>query len=161
MLEQRSFRDILGQFATGVALITAQTPEGPMGLAVNSFTSVSLDPPLVALCTAHTSTTWPSIRASGRFAVTILGDQHAELCRTFSTRAVNRFSGRNWAQSYAGHPIAADGLAWLDCEISQIHPAGDHSLVIAQVTAGALTGQIGPLVFHAGRFAALNAWHSR
>ncbi|MEY9848530.1 3-hydroxy-9,10-secoandrosta-1,3,5(10)-triene-9,17-dione monooxygenase reductase component [Streptacidiphilus sp. BW17] len=156
-LDQRSFRDILGRFTTGVALITARTPEGPVGMAVNSFTSVSLDPQLVAMCAAHTSTTWPAIRAAGGFAVTILGDRHAELCRTFSLRGTDRFSGRDWAHTRAGHPVAPDGLAWLDCRITQVHPAGDHDLVIAEATEGALAEEAGPLVFHAGRFAELVA----
>ncbi|MEU6736552.1 flavin reductase family protein [Streptomyces physcomitrii] len=152
MLEQRSFRDILGRFTTGVVLVTAQTKEGPAGMAVNSFTSVSLEPPLVALCAAHTSTTWPAIRETGGFAVTILGDQHADLCRLFATHGAERFAGRQWGLTSAGHPLPADGLGWLDCRITDIHPAGDHELVVAETVAGALTDSAGPLVFHAGRF---------
>lgn len=152
MLENRSFRDILGRFTTGVVLVTASSADGPVGMAVNSFTSVSLDPPLIALCAAFTSTTWPSIRATGSFAVSILGDQHEELCRTFSTRGAERFSGREWSATRSGHPIPADGLGWLDCSISAIHPAGDHELVIAAATDGAVSDAANPLVFHAGRF---------
>lgn len=155
MLPQRSFRDILGRFTTGVVLVTARTPTGPAGMAVNSFTSVSLDPPLVALCAAHSSTTWPQIRATGGFAVTILGDRHEDLCRTFSTKGVERFGGRDWAFTRAGHPIAADGLAWLDCRISATHPAGDHDVVIAEALEGDVAGDGDPLVFHAGRFTGL------
>ncbi|WP_229323415.1 flavin reductase family protein [Streptomyces sp. UNOC14_S4] len=157
MLDQRSFRTILGRFATGVVLITAQADDGPVGMAVNSFTSVSLDPPLVGLCAAHTSTTWPSIRKAGGFAVTILGDRHAELCRLFSTKGADRFRGRDWAVTRAGHPIPADGLAWLDCRITALHPAGDHELVIASAAEGAVTDAADPLVFHAGRFRELVA----
>ncbi|MFJ8869575.1 MULTISPECIES: flavin reductase family protein [unclassified Streptomyces] len=157
MLEQRSFRDILGRFTTGVVLVTADTAEGPKGMAVNSFTSVSLDPPLVALCAADTSATWPAIRDTGSFAVTILGDRHAELCRLFSAKGVDRFAGGEWSTTRAGHPIPADGLGWLDCRISTVHPAGDHELVIAEALDGSLTDQAGPLVFHAGRFTALAA----
>ncbi|WP_406149297.1 flavin reductase family protein [Streptomyces sp. NBC_01012] len=157
MLEQRSFRDILGRFTTGVVLITAETAEGPKGMAVNSFTSVSLDPPLVALCAAGSSSTWPAIRDTGSFAVTILGDRHAELCRLFSTKGADRFTAGEWSATRAGHPIPADGLGWLDCRISTVHPAGDHELVIAEALEGALTDQAGPLVFHAGRFTALAA----
>lgn len=156
-LDQRSFRDILGRFATGVVLVTAQTAQGPVGMAVNSFTSVSLSPPLVALCAAHTSTTWPDIRAAGSFAVTILGEAHAELCRLFSRHGADRFAGRDWARTRAGHPIPADGLGWLDCEITVIHPAGDHELVIASAAEGALADSAEPLVFHAGRFRGLLA----
>ncbi|MEV6259586.1 flavin reductase family protein [Streptomyces sp. NPDC051784] len=157
MLEQRSFRDILGRFTTGVVLITAGTAEGPKGMAVNSFTSVSLDPPLIALCAADTSATWPAIRSTGSFAVTILGDGHAELCRLFSAKGVDRFAGGDWTTTRAGHPIPADGLGWLDCRISTVHPAGDHELVLAEALDGSLTDQAGPLVFHAGRFTALAA----
>jgi flavin reductase (DIM6/NTAB) family NADH-FMN oxidoreductase RutF len=126
-----------------------------MGMTVNSFTSVSLEPPLVALCAAFTSTTWPSIRGAGSFAVTILGDQHEELCRTFSTRGAERFAGRAWARTRAGHPTLPDGLGWLDCRITTIHEVGDHELVIAEAVEGAVTDQGHPLVFHAGRFAGL------
>ncbi|GAA5028134.1 flavin reductase family protein [Streptomyces siamensis] len=156
-MDQREFRNILGRFTTGVVLVTAQTADGPAGMAVNSFTSVSLDPPLVALCAAHTSTTWPAVRAAGSFAVTILGGRHAELCRLFSERGADRFAGRDWARSPAGHPIPADGLAWLECRPSVIHPAGDHELVIAAVDGGALSDAADPLVFHAGRLRGLAA----
>ncbi|MFJ8646159.1 flavin reductase family protein [Streptomyces sp. NPDC093546] len=156
-LDQRSFRDILGRFTTGVVLVTAQAAHGPVGMAVNSFTSVSLDPPLIALCAAYTSTTWPDIRATGSFAVTILGERHAELCRLFSERGADRFTGRDWAYTRAGHPIPADGLAWLDCEITAIHPTGDHELVVASAAEGALAETAEPLVFHAGRFRGLVA----
>lgn len=155
MLTPRSFRDVLGRFTTGVVLVTAQTQDGPVGMVVNSFTSVSLDPPLVALCAAFTSTTWPFIRAARSFAITILGDQHEELCRTFSTRGAERFTGRDWAFTRAGHPMPADGLGWLDCRITTIHPVGDHELIIAEVIEGAVADRGGPLVFHAGRFTGL------
>jgi 3-hydroxy-9,10-secoandrosta-1,3,5(10)-triene-9,17-dione monooxygenase reductase component len=154
MLAQRSFRDILGRFTTGVVLVTARTGSGPAGMTVNSFTSVSLEPPLIALCAALTSTTWPSLRATGGFGISILGDQHEELCLAFSRRG-NRFTGRNWASTRAGHPIPADSLGWLDCRIVHVHPAGDHELVIAETTDGSLTGNGNPLVFQAGRFTSL------
>ncbi|WP_035805224.1 flavin reductase family protein [Kitasatospora mediocidica] len=157
MLSQSSFRTILGRFTTGVVLVTTTTPNGPVGMAVNSFTSVSLEPPLIALCAALTSTTWPSIRETGGFAVSILGEQHEDLCRVFSTRGADRFSGGDWTSSRDGHPIPADALGWLDCRISTIHPAGDHELVIATAADGAVADAAGPLVFHGGRFRELIA----
>lgn len=155
MLAQRPFRNVLGRFTTGVVLVTASTGTGPAGLTVNSFTSVSLEPPLVALCAAYASITWPAIRATGGFGVSILGDQHEELCRTFSKRGADRFTGRDWAATPAGHPMPADSLGWLDCRITRIHPAGDHELVIAEAIDGAVTGDGRPLVFQAGRFTSL------
>jgi flavin reductase (DIM6/NTAB) family NADH-FMN oxidoreductase RutF len=151
---QRSFREVLGRFTTGVVLVTAQTEDGPpAGMAANSFTSVSLDPPLVALCAAYTSTTWPAIRAVGGFAVTILRDDHEEVCRAFATRGADRFAGRDWVRTPAGHPLLSDGLAWLDCRIDTIHPAGDHELVIANAIEWSNTGPGSPLIFHSGRYA--------
>jgi flavin reductase (DIM6/NTAB) family NADH-FMN oxidoreductase RutF len=155
VLGQRSFRDVLGRFPTGVVLVTAATPDGPLGMAMNSFASVSLDPPLIVVCAATTSTTWPGIRAAGGFAVTMLGSEHAGLCRLFSTRGAERFAGREWSTTPAGHPVLADGLAWLDCRISTVHPAGDHELVLALALTGAVVDHRAPLVFHAGRYTAL------
>jgi 3-hydroxy-9,10-secoandrosta-1,3,5(10)-triene-9,17-dione monooxygenase reductase component len=160
-LTERSFRDVLGRFTTGVILVTARTPDGLVGMAANSFTSVSLDPPLVALCAAHTSTTWPAIRAAGEFAVVILGDQHEDVCRTFATRGVDRFAGRDWESTPAGHPSLADGLGWLDCRIENIHRAGDHELVIARATGWSTARHGSPLVFHSGRYTRLPGCRTR
>jgi 3-hydroxy-9,10-secoandrosta-1,3,5(10)-triene-9,17-dione monooxygenase reductase component len=160
MLGQRAFREVLGRFATGVVLVTARTGHGPAGMTVNAFMSVSLDPPLVAVGAANSSVTWPSIRATGGFAVAVLGDQHEELCRTFSTRGAPRFAEPSeWAQTGQGHLVPQDALAWLDCWITRIHPAGDHELVLAEALAGAIGGaEPGqPLIFHTGRFTGLAA----
>lgn len=157
MLAQRLFRDILGQFTTGVVLVTAQTPKGPVGLSVNSFTSVALEPPLVAWCAAVTSTTWPSIRAAGGFAVTILGGQHERLCRVFSRKGADRFAGGTWTHTRTGHPILTDGLGWLDCRIMTVYRAGDHDLVIAEAIGGEVAGKGDPLIFHAGRLTVLES----
>jgi flavin reductase (DIM6/NTAB) family NADH-FMN oxidoreductase RutF len=154
-MDQRSFRDLLGRFPTGVVLVTAEAAHGPVGMAVNSFVSVSLEPALIALCVGRSSTTWPSLRATGGFAVSILGDGHAELCRLFATQGADRFSGRTWVRTPAGRPTLPDALGWLDCDISAIHPAGDHDLVVASVDRGAVTESSRPLVFHAGRFRGL------
>ncbi|SDP28241.1 NADH-FMN oxidoreductase RutF, flavin reductase (DIM6/NTAB) family [Actinopolyspora xinjiangensis] len=157
MLEQRYFRDILGQFTTGVVLVTTQTPRGFTGMAFNSFTSVSLNPPLVALCAAHTSSTWPNIREAGRFAVSILGAGQEQLCHTFSTHGAERFTGHDWERTHDGHPVPADALGWLDCRIETIYQAGDHELVVAEAVEGAVTDNGDPLVFHGGRITALPA----
>jgi len=161
VLTQRTFRDVLGRFSTGIVLITAQTPDGVAGVTANSFASVSLDPPLIVVCAAFTSTTWPSIRAVGGFAVTILSEDHEETSRTFSARGADRFTGREWAVTPAGHPVLPDGLGWLDCEIETVLPQGDHELIVARATwwSGTRTGQ--PLIFHSGRYARLAAGEPR
>jgi flavin reductase (DIM6/NTAB) family NADH-FMN oxidoreductase RutF len=126
-------------------------------MTANSFTSVSLDPPLIAVCAAYSSTTWPNIRGAEGFAVTILGAEHEETSRIFSARGADRFTGRNWIRTPADHPVLPDGLGWLDCSIESIYPAGDHELVIARVLwwSGTRTGD--PLLFHSGRYARLTS----
>jgi 3-hydroxy-9,10-secoandrosta-1,3,5(10)-triene-9,17-dione monooxygenase reductase component len=167
MLGQRSFRDVLGRFATGVLLVTAHTRHGPAGMTVNAFMSVSLDPPLVALCAARSSVTWPAIRSVGGFAAAILAEEHAELCQVFATHGTDRFAEPDWwAATGAGHPVPPDALAWLDCEITEIHAVGDHEVVVAEALAGMVRSPEGeptdagtgrPLVFHEGRFTTLAA----
>ena len=155
-LTQRGFRDVLGQFGTGVVLVTAASGGGPVGMAMNSFTSVSLAPPLIALCAALTSTTWPAIRAAGAFAVSILSEAEEEVCRTFSARGADRFSGSDWARTPAGHPVTAHGLGWLDCSIRSVRVEGDHELVIAEALDWSLGTRARPLIFQAGRYAGLS-----
>lgn len=156
MLTQRSFRDVMGCFSTGVVVVAAESADGPVGMAVNSFTSVSLDPPLIAFCAALTSTTWPAIRATGGFAVTILSDEQEELCRTFAARGADRFAGCDWVRTPAGRPVVEGGLGWLDCRIRTVQVEGDHELVIAEAAAWSPRYGGRPLIFHSGRYAGLS-----
>ena len=155
MIDPSSFRDVLGHFATGVAVITAHDGE-PVGMAVNSFTSVSLDPPLVAFCAATSSATWPRIRAAGRFAVSVLDAAQAETCRRFASKDGDRFGGCSWSPSRGGSPVLDDALAWIDCEIDAEHEAGDHVIVVGRVTELA-TREGEPLIFYRGGYRVLEA----
>jgi len=150
MIDPTEYRKVLGHYATGVAVVTAVNAE-PVGMAVNSFTSVSLDPPLVSFCAAVTSTTWPRIRAAGRFAVNVLGDHQQDACRRFASKDEDRFASTPWHRSTGGCPILDDALAWLDCEIAFEHLAGDHVIVGGRVVA--LDAREGdPLLFCRGRY---------
>lgn len=151
-IDPANFRHVLGHLPTGVTIITAQGPQGPVGMACNSFTSVSLTPPLASFCAGLTSTTWPSIRESGRFCVNILGDNHEDVCRMFARRGVDRFAHGGWDERPGG-PGLRDAVAWIDCEIAALHEAGDHELVIGRVMA-IDTGdpEATPLVFHRGAY---------
>ncbi|HET7041384.1 MAG TPA: flavin reductase family protein, partial [Gemmatimonadales bacterium] len=104
-IDSARFRTVLGHFATGVTVVTAHGPDGALGMAANSFTSVSLDPPLVLVCMAHSSTTWPGIRDSGHFCVNILGDHQEETCRRFGARGGDRFEGIGWNHGKTGSPV--------------------------------------------------------
>src|SRR4051812_36286935 len=96
------YREVLGHLPTGVTVIAAHTPAGPTGMAANSVTSVSLDPPLLLFCPAKTSTTWPSIRDAGRLCVNVMAGHHEELCRQFARRDADRFLGVPWHRRDGG-----------------------------------------------------------
>ena len=149
---QRGFRDVMGRYPTGVAIVTASTPDGPAGLAVNSFTSVSLSPALVAFCPMLTSTSWAQLRPVGGFAVSLLGEDHEGVARRFSQKGVDRFAEHDWATSPAGHPVLADALGWLDTTVESITTAGDHEVVIARVDRWSEAGDGRPLVFFGGGY---------
>jgi 3-hydroxy-9,10-secoandrosta-1,3,5(10)-triene-9,17-dione monooxygenase reductase component len=114
--DQESFRTVLGHFPTGITVITALTDAGPVGLAANSFTSVSLNPPLVLFCASQASTTWPRIQQAGHFTVNVLDDGQQEISARFAMPAIDRFETMSWTRRAHG-PVLEDVHAWLDCTI--------------------------------------------
>lgn len=151
-IDSARYRRVLGHFATGVAVVTAAFDDRPVGLAVNSFTSVSLDPPLVAFCVARTSSTWPRIRAAGTFCVNILGEDQEVLSRAFAGRSPERFRGVGWRPATSGAPILAGALAWLDCAVEVEHDGGDHVMVVGRVREMGVDHEGRPLVFYRGGY---------
>ncbi|MEU9022146.1 flavin reductase family protein [Actinomadura sp. NPDC048394] len=148
------FRQVMGRFATGVVAITAVEPgtARPTGLAANSFTSVSLDPPLVAFCVAHTSTTWPRLRGADRLCVNILGERQLEICERLALKGGDKFDGIGWTESPSGAPAIDGALAWIECSVEQEHTAGDHDIVVARVHALDENHDGRPLVFYRGAY---------
>jgi 3-hydroxy-9,10-secoandrosta-1,3,5(10)-triene-9,17-dione monooxygenase reductase component len=144
-------REVLGHLPTGVTVIAAATEAGPVGMSANSFTSVSLDPPLVLLCPAKSSTTWPGIRRVGCFCVNVMAGHHEEVCRQFARKGEDRFKGVSW-HPRSGGPALDDAVAWLDCEINAEHDAGDHTIVVARVLDIDAASELRPLVFFRGRY---------
>jgi flavin reductase (DIM6/NTAB) family NADH-FMN oxidoreductase RutF len=153
----RRFRCVLGHVPTGVALITATTPAGPAGMAVNSFTSVSLDPPLVSFCAAHTSSTWPLIQAAGAFSVNVLAEHHSEVSRLFARKGADRFAGLGHRPGATGAPVLDGVAAHLDCELHAVHDAGDHVIVLGRVVHLDADEGVRPLVFHGGDYCRLQS----
>jgi 3-hydroxy-9,10-secoandrosta-1,3,5(10)-triene-9,17-dione monooxygenase reductase component len=151
-IDEARFRQVLGHFATGVTVVTCLAGDRPVGLAVNSFTSVSLDPPLVAFCVSTASATWPRLRAVGAFCVNILADDQEALSRTFATHGLDRFLGVGWRPSSSGAPILNGVLAWVDCTVEAEHPAGDHLIVVGRVRELDLVREGRPLVFYRGGY---------
>jgi flavin reductase (DIM6/NTAB) family NADH-FMN oxidoreductase RutF len=150
-IDPQRFRHVLGHLPTGVAVVAAKSALGPIGMAANSVTSVSLDPPLILFCAAATSSTWPAIRAQGRFCVNIMGQQHEEITRRFSLKGVDRFAGIDFNDRPAG-PGLTEALAWIDCAVDGEHEAGDHTIVVARVLAVEASGSGEPLVFFRGQY---------
>lgn len=154
------FREVLGQYPTGVCVVCGVSADGaPTGLVVGSFTSVSLDPPLVAFFPDHASTSWPQIRPSGAFCVNVLAHDQHHLCRQFSARGGDKFAGVHWrASKGSGSPILERALAWVDCSLEAVHPTGDHDIVVGRVLGLDVGADAPPLLFHRGgygRFAPL------
>jgi flavin reductase (DIM6/NTAB) family NADH-FMN oxidoreductase RutF len=150
--DEASFRTVLGHFATGVTIITAMDGDEPIGVSANSFTSVSLDPPLVLFCAAKASTTWPRIEAAGKFTVNILNEHQEDVCRVFATKGADRFSRIGWRTSANGQPILHDSLAYIDCEMQEQHDAGDHIIVVGRVQELGVLSEEGPLLFYRGGY---------
>lgn len=150
--DARAFRDSLGSFSTGVAIVAGQGSEGRVGMVVNSFASVSLDPPLISFCAMRTSDSWRKIQAAGSFSVSVLKHEHEEVARRFVKRGIDRFEGSGWVTTPLGSPALSDALAWFDVTVESVSDAGDHELVIGRVSACArpVSGQ--PLVFFNGNY---------
>jgi len=160
------FRQVLGHFPTGVAVVTGVDADGkPAGMAVGSFSSVSLDPPLVAFMPDKSSSSWPKFRDSGAFCVNILGAEQESVCRAFAMKGGDKFAELAWHPASSGSPILDGALAWIDCDIDVVHEAGDHYIVIGLVRELDIGTPALPLVFFQGgygRFSSLSlaAWES-
>ncbi len=123
-----TFRRILGHFATGIVVVTAYDTE-PIGMTCQSFSSVSLDPPLVMFCPAHSSQTWPRIRAVGAFAVNILAAGQEAICRQFAISGADKFAGVDWSPGSTGAPILGGVIAHIECRLEAVMAGGDHDIV--------------------------------
>jgi 3-hydroxy-9,10-secoandrosta-1,3,5(10)-triene-9,17-dione monooxygenase reductase component len=155
--DETTFRQVLAAFATGVVVVTGTTPEGPAGLTCQSFSSLSLDPPLVLLSTARTSTTWPRVAATGRFAVNVLAADQQEVSTRFAVSGGDKFAGQGWRPGALGNPLLDGAIAHVECDIEALHDGGDHVVVIGRVRAleapGLQTGS--PLVYYRSRYRSL------
>jgi 3-hydroxy-9,10-secoandrosta-1,3,5(10)-triene-9,17-dione monooxygenase reductase component len=148
-------REVLGYFASGVVVVTAAGTDGPLGFTCQSFASLSLDPPLISLAPARTSSTWPRIRAAGAFCVNVLADDHEHHSVRFARSGVDRFAGVSWSPGPDGAPILDGVAAWVAATLEHEYDGGDHTIVVGRVRAlGADAGRA-PLLFHRGRYGRL------
>jgi flavin reductase (DIM6/NTAB) family NADH-FMN oxidoreductase RutF len=157
VLSSAELRRVFGAFPTGVTAVAAIVDDRPVGLAASSFTSVSLDPPLVSVCIARTSSTWPVLRRAPRVGVSVLSAHQEELGRQLSRRGADRFAGATWRASNGGEILLDGACAWLDCGIEREYPAGDHVIVLLRVHDLDADHAAAPLVFHRSSFIRLQS----
>ncbi len=150
----RALRDAFGRFPSGVVSVCARVDGQPVGMAVSSFTSVSLDPPLVLVCVDRASSTWPRLHEAGehgRLGVSVLGEAHDATARQLASRTADRFAGLGLVDAGEGALLVEGATAWLECSVEAELPGGDHVVVLLRVHAHR-TLETGPLVFHASTF---------
>ena len=149
----RRFRDVLGRFASGVTVVTGLSEGRPVGLTCQSFTSVSLEPPLVLFVAARTSRAWPLIQRSGHFCVNFLASAQTQVSNVMASRGADKFATLSWAPAPAsGSPVLDDILGYVDCTIHAVHEAGDHHIVVGRVLDLAGTELTEPLLYFRGRY---------
>jgi flavin reductase (DIM6/NTAB) family NADH-FMN oxidoreductase RutF len=151
-LDATTLRRAFAAFPSGVTAVCGLVDGRPRGMAASAFTPVSLDPPLVSVCVAFTSTTWPVLRSAGQVGISVLAEEHAEITRSLAARTGDRFAGVAWHASEAG-AVFVDGAAlWLTCRFRIGVPAGDHTIALFHVEELHVFEGITPLVFHGSRF---------
>lgn len=152
-IDPQHYRKTMGRYPTGVALISALDDNNqPVGMIVGTFTSISLDPPLVSFMPAKTSTTWPKIQKSGKFTVSVLGAEQENVVRAFGGKAATKFETVAWEKSPHGNPVAEGSIAWIDCTTTEVIEAGDHYIVLGAVEQMDTQGTELPLLFFQGGF---------
>jgi flavin reductase (DIM6/NTAB) family NADH-FMN oxidoreductase RutF len=152
------FRTTLGHFASGIVIIAARHEGRPVGLSIQSFASLSLDPPLVSLSVSVSSRTWPAIAEEGQFCASILSADQEALCRRFAVSGADKFAEVPWSASPRTRSPRIDGaVAWVDCGIRSVYQAGDHRLIVADVLdLGRGSQSRPPLLFYQGAFGTLS-----
>lgn len=157
-IDPSDFRRTLGTYPTGVVLVTGATDDGPVGLAIGSFTSVSLDPPLVGFLSDKSSTSWPRIAETGAFCVNVLAVDQLDACRAFAMKGGDKYESVTWRTATTGSPIIEGVLSWIDCRIERVDEAGDHWFVLGRVEELAVErDDVGPLLFYRGQYGDFDA----
>lgn len=157
-----TFRSVLSQVPTSVCVVTATTPAGPVGVTVGSFTSVSLDPPLVVFYCGLASASAAALVDAGTFCVNVLSEDQEGICSDFARRGADRFAGCAWQPAANGAPRLAGAVAWIECRVQESFPAGDHLAIVGRVERlDAAPGEVAPLVFHRGRLRRLDPARGR
>ncbi|YCN57647.1 flavin reductase family protein [Rhodococcus erythropolis] len=154
--DQSVLRNAFGRFPSGVVAVCAEIDGTPVGMAVSSFVTVSIDPPLVAFCVQNNSTTWPKFAVSPRIGVSVLGEDHDVAVRTLAQKTGDRFEGLSTTTSGDGAIFVDGAPLWLDATVTQEVPAGDHAIVLMRINELEIAADVGPIVFHGSKFRRLS-----
>lgn len=155
MLDKKLLRRVMGQFATGITVVTTEYQGKKYGFTANSFTSVSLDPPLVLFCLNKDSEGCEEFKASNCFAINILSNQQGDLSNRFANSQLNpteRFEDLNTSTAQTGSPLFEDTLGWFDCKLHQYHEAGDHIIFIGEIVDMHRSELDEPILYFAGKY---------
>ena len=154
--DARALRDAFACYPSGVTALCAMTQGEPTGMAASSFTSVSLDPPLVSVCIQTSSATWQRLKDAPRIGVSVLGEGHDAACRSLSSKNGDRFGGVDWSATPEGAIFIEGAAAHLDCSVHSTIDAGDHVIVLLSIHALGARPDVEPLVFHGSRLRRLS-----
>jgi flavin reductase (DIM6/NTAB) family NADH-FMN oxidoreductase RutF len=152
MIDNASLRRAFACFPSGVAAVCTEVDGTPVGVAASSFTTVSIQPPLVSVNMRHASTTWPLLRTGRRLGLSVLAEGQETICRQLAGHVDSRFADVEWLSTSEGSVFVAGAALWLDCSIHAEVPAGDHNVVLLHIHGLRAEPDVAPLVFHGSRF---------
>ena len=151
-LDAREIRNVMGHFATGVTVITTKDRTGkPFGLTVNSFTSLSLNPPLVVVCVDKTVDCYSCFDETKVFAVNVLSEDQEELSRRFATKGIEKFAGIQWRMGEHGSPLLDGVIGTIECKVTRSYEGGDHTIFLGEILSATAKGDR-PLIFFKGKY---------
>lgn len=151
--DDRAFRSAMGNFCTGVVVATGCVDDQPAGFAAQSFVSLSLEPPLIALCPGKNSSSWPKLRSSGSFCINILAADQKSICDAMARSGGDKFADFEWRKGVTGSPILAGVIGYVDCDLEAEHEAGDHTIAVGRVRDFKIENpEQAPLLFFQGQY---------
>ena len=151
-IDQRELRDAFGRFATGVTIVTVSHEGKPAGMTANSFSSVSLDPPLVLWSLAKSADCFVQFESSDHFAVNILSDTQSAVSTRFATKDIDKWLETEYTTGATGSPVLAGSIATFECKVYARHPGGDHVIYVGEVLEVVVRNEASPLGFYRGRY---------
>ncbi|SBW22859.1 flavin reductase domain-containing FMN-binding protein [Candidatus Protofrankia californiensis] len=157
LVDSTHFRDVLSRFASGIVVVTAIAGDQPVGLTCQSFTSLSLEPPMVLFCPAKSSTSWPAVAAAGNLCINILSEGQDEVSNGFARSGADKFAGVDWTLLPNGSPALDSAAAHIGAKVAVIHDGGDHHIVTCLVESLQAREERNPLLYYRSRYRHLRA----